>query len=184
MAAWLGGGGGNSTRTEHMAASPRPGSESGTCHLLAVSSFRNITIPNTFHLDRSDSSRHDRGGNKTSCFISEDLAGGRRPALPGWTGQLVSPAPRLGTLSIAGQVGRWFVPRTQVGISPSPAGPANAPGPVMCLQHQGQQRPLGSAHWRASASQVQMGSRGTSYSQGAGGPPRQPHRPLHPHALA
>lgn len=68
-----------------MAASPRPGSESGTCHLPAVAAFRNITIPNTFHLDRSDSSRHDRGGNKPSCFISEDLAGGRRPALPGWT---------------------------------------------------------------------------------------------------
>lgn len=150
-----------------MAACPRLGSESGTCHLLAVASFRNITIPNTFHLDRSDSSRRDRRGNKTSCCISEDLAGGRR-----WTGQLVSPAPRLGALRIAGQVGRWFVSRTQAGISPSPAGPANAPGPVMCFQHQGQQRPPGSTHSRASASQVQTGSRGSLYSQGAGDPPK------------
>lgn len=106
-----------------MAACPRPGSESGTCPLLAVASFRNITIPNTFHLDRSDSSRHDRRGNKTSCCISEDLAGGRR-----WTGQLVSPAPRLGTLRIAGQV----CPQDTGGHLPQPRRSCKRPGVLSC----------------------------------------------------
>lgn len=64
--------------------------------------------------------------------------GGRRPTLPGQTGQLVGPAPSIGSQSSTGQVGRGPVPSTQAGICPSPAGPA------VYLQDQGQQQALGS----------------------------------------
>lgn len=55
---------GVSTGTERVTPSPIPGQAlSGTCHALALSSFRNITIPCTFHSGCSDSSRHDEEGN-------------------------------------------------------------------------------------------------------------------------
>lgn len=97
--------------------------------------------------------------------------GGRRPTLPGQTGQLVGPAPSIGSQSSTGQVGRGPVPSTQAGICPSPAGPA------VYLQDQGQQQALGSNPQGLH----RPGGWGLSgvCTAGGGGSPRQPPRTLH-----
>lgn len=150
---------GESPGNAHVAASPRPGPESGTCQPLALSSFGTVTTPDTFRLGCSDSCRHGRGGSE-----DEDLAGGRGPVLPGWTGQLVSPALSMGTLS---RLGRWdasLSPRH--GRAPPPA----LQGLHMRLQDQGQQRALGSPGSRAPAAQAQREASPAREQPGAGGP--------------
>lgn len=107
--------------TERVTPSPIPGQAlRGTCHALALSSFRDITTPCTFHSDCSESSRHDGEGNKASfCLWGPAMWQEAHPAW--WTS--VSPVPSLGKLSITGQVGCQPVPRTQAGIPSAPQMP-------------------------------------------------------------
>lgn len=149
-------------------------SKSDTCRPLAISSFGEVShIPITSHLDRSDSSRHDRERNKTSCFISGGVAGGRRPPCP-HEGQPVSTSAERQDIAQSRAGGGPTCPRMP------PQGLSHA------LQDQGQQQSLGPARlptpgppqaWHRRASLR------SSYGLGVRDPPDN-HRPLHKHALA
>lgn len=85
--------------------------------------------PSTFHLDCSDSSGHDPGGSKTSCFISEEGQEAGGPHCE--TDRTAAARSAVRTLSGAGQVGCQPVSPT------APAGPVNNPGPALCASGPG-----------------------------------------------